>query len=77
MAIPLFFPEALRLSPPTKADCSLGTRVDRLLHEPDPQNDREPQPPKGDAGIWGMEAPSILATVDSLPTPLEEKFPHA
>jgi probable phosphoglycerate mutase len=76
-AIPLFFPEAAHLAPLTMADGPLGTLVDRLLGELDSQSGREPRLPQGNAGILGMEAPSILATVDSLPTPLEEKPPHA
>jgi probable phosphoglycerate mutase len=76
-AMPLFFPEAPYLAPLAMADGQLSARTAVLLDEFDAQDRHNHQPAPGDAPIFGTEAPSILATVDSLPTPLEEKPPHA
>jgi 2,3-bisphosphoglycerate-dependent phosphoglycerate mutase len=73
---PLFFPEAPYLVPLVMSDDRLADRASSLLEELDAQV-HPGQPAPGDSPIFGTETAPILATFDSLSTPLEEKPPHA
>jgi 2,3-bisphosphoglycerate-dependent phosphoglycerate mutase len=74
-AMPLFFPEAPYLEPLTMTDERLTAHTTVLLEELAAQERQSPV--QSEAHLFGAEALSPLANVESLSTPLEEKSPHA
>lgn len=75
-AMPLFFPEAPYLAPLAMPSDQLTHHAKSLIEELGARDHHDHSPP-GDSLISGSEAASILATFDSLSTPLKEKPPHA
>lgn len=75
-AIPLFFPEAACLDPLVIADARLHALTGRLIDDLN-RNGTSAQPKGGDRTRSGQEGTLILANFDPLPTPPEERPPHA